>query len=93
MLCRCGQAMAEEDFVLHCLAPKGFPANGFTVHCQHCELKEEWTGGKRVEHLRIQLTENSTITCDCGANVWEQDGTMIYAWIGPSDKSNERGED
>lgn len=92
MLCKCGQALAEGDYVLRILAPKGSPANGFLVHCHNCERDEHWVQGRKIGQLSIGLSESSTIGCDCGVTVWQQDDTLYYAWIDP-ERLIEEGEE
>ena len=81
MLCNCGQALAEGEYAMRVLAPHGTPAKGFHVHCYHCEQQEEWVNGKPVNRLHIRLSESATITCNCGVNIWNHEGILLYAWI------------
>ena len=84
MLCqRCGQALAEGEYALRVIAPQGVPAKGFHVHCRNCGQDERWLNERQVDHLRIGLSEYATIGCNCGANVWNENGTLTYAWIYP----------
>lgn len=83
MLCNCGQALAEGEYIMRVLSSQGKPAKGFKVYCRKCRQAEQWMNGKRVDGLYIGLSESSTITCNCGVTVWEQEGILHYAWIDP----------